>query len=81
MAGRDEATVKTPQTIHDTLLRHLREIKADYYAGMPGVTHDDMAAARRVLEVRRMLERTTGRAVTTTVSKEAIATLLGGSLR
>ena len=81
MGGRDVAAVKTLQTMHDTLLRHLRETRAACYAGMPGVTHDDMAAARRVLEMRRMLERTTGRAVMTTVSKEAIATLLRGSLR
>ncbi len=82
MGGRDEAAVKTLRAMHDTLMTHLRETRAAYYAGMPGVTHEDMAAAaRRVLEVRQMLERASGRLVTTKVTKEAIAALLRGSLR
>ena len=82
MGSRDDAAIRTLQTMHETLLQHLRETRAAYYAGMPGVTHEDMAsAARRVLEVRRMLERATGRPATTKVTKEAIATLLRSSLR
>jgi hypothetical protein len=67
--------------MHDTLLRHLRDIRSAHYAGVPAVTYDDMAsAARRVLEVRRLLERATGRTVTTKVTKAAVATLLRGEL-
>ena len=83
MGGHDPAAdVSTLKAMHDALMQHLRETRAAYYAGMPGVTHEDMAnAARRVLEVRRMLERATGRPVTTKVTKEAVASLLRSGLQ
>ena len=67
--------------MRDTLLRHLRDIRSAQYLSVPAVTYDDMAAAaRRELEVRWLLERATGRTVTTKVTKAAVATLLRGDL-
>ncbi len=61
----------------DTLERHVKETKAAYYRNTPGVTYDDMAAAaRRLLKMRASVERATGRPVTSTPTKAAIAAIL-----
>lgn len=65
------------RAILDVLMKHLRDMKAAYYRGTPGVTYDDMvAAAERVLRMRAAYERASGRPVRTVVSKAAVANLL-----
>lgn len=74
-------TDHTTRLVLDTLDRHLRQTKAAYYAGMPGVTYDDMAAAaERLLRMRRAYEQASGRPVTTKVTKAAVSTLLRSGL-
>lgn len=64
-------------TLLTVLEGQLRQWKLAYYAQMPGVTYDDMAAAaRRLLEARAAYERATGRPVRTKVTAQAIANLL-----
>jgi hypothetical protein len=59
------------------LLDHMRQTRAAYQRGVPGVTYDDMrAAAERVLRMRVSVERASGRQVTTKVTTAAIAHLL-----
>lgn len=60
-----------------TLESQVRQTKAAYYSAVPGVTYDDMAAAaRRLLEMRAVVERATGRKVTSKPTSLAVATLL-----
>lgn len=58
-----------------TLLQHVRDTRAAYYRGVPGVTYETMAdAAYRYLRMRAIVEGKTGRAAVPT--KGAIAHLL-----
>jgi hypothetical protein len=67
----------TTKLLHSTLERQAKQTKAAYYAGIPGVTYEDMsAAARRLLEMRVAIEKATGRPVRTKVTKASVATLL-----
>jgi len=74
-------TNDTTRQILDTLAKHLRETKAAYYANMPGVTYEDMsAAAARLLTMRGICEKASGRKVTSAPTKKQIAILLRGDL-
>ena len=75
--GRGEAAMGTLRAMHHTLPQLLGEVREAHHARMRGVSYEDtVAAALRVLCVRRMLERATGRPETTEVTTDAIATLL-----
>lgn len=72
-----QSTTSPIVALLDTLERHVKETKAAYYRGVPGVTYEDMAAAaRRLIEMRAVVERSTGRKVTSKPTKLAIASLL-----
>lgn len=77
---RDDSTPQPSEqivTLLPILEQHLAQWKSAYYANMPGVTYEDMAAAaRRLLEMRAAYERASGRPVRTRISKKAIAELL-----
>lgn len=63
----------------DTLAKQVRDTKAAYYSNVPGVTYDDMAAAaERLLRMRAMAERMSGRKVTSAPTKKQIAVMLRG---
>lgn len=67
----------TTKLLLQTLESQVRQTKAAYYRGVPGVTYDDMAAAaRRLLEMRACYERASGRKVTSKATNKAVATLL-----
>lgn len=69
----------TNRTMITILEGQLRQTRAAYYKNTPGITYDDMSAsAKRVLEMRAAIERSTGRPVKTKVSKRAIAQLIRG---
>lgn len=75
----DDTTSVLP--VLETLTKHLKQTRAAYYAGMPGVTYDDMAqAARRLLVMRGHYERASGRRVTSAPTKGQVAHLLRGDL-
>lgn len=55
----------------------LARTKGAYYAGVQGVTYDDMTqAASRLLSARQMYEQVSGRRVTSRVSRGAIVGLI-----
>jgi hypothetical protein len=59
------------------LERHLADVKKAYHQGQRGYTYDDMAAAaERVLRMRIAIEKASGRAVKTKLTRRAIADLL-----
>ena len=61
----------------ETLEKHAKEMKRAYYAGTPGITYEDMAAAaKRVIEFKAYVEAATGRKVTHHATKAAIANYL-----
>jgi len=67
----------TTKLLLQTLENQVRQTKAAYYASVPGVTYEDMAAAaRRLLDMRACYERSSGRRVTSKATPKAIATLL-----
>lgn len=71
----------TTRQLLDTLAKHVKETKAAYYAGTPGVTYEDMVgAATRLLRMRGIVERADGRKVTSAPTKSQIAILLRGGL-
>jgi hypothetical protein len=71
----------TPREVLDTLTAQVRQTRAAYYAGMPGVTYEDMAAsAARLLRMRGIIERMQGRPVTSKPTTGQIAHLLRGNL-
>ena len=68
----------TPREVLDTLAAQLQRTKQAYYANMRGITYDDMsAAAARLLRMRAVVEKMTGRPVKSDpTSKKQIAALL-----
>ena len=71
----------TTRELLDTLARHVRETRAAYYRGVPGVTYDDMAAAAsRLLTMRGIVEAQSGRKVTSKPTKAQIAHMLRGNV-
>lgn len=72
--------MSVPPTINPILAvleQTLRETKRRYYAGTPGYTYDTMRDdARRLLHMRQVLERASGRPVRTKVTARAVADLL-----
>ena len=72
----------TPRDVLDLLATQLQRTKQAYYANMPGITYDDMSAsAARLLRMRAVVEKMTGRLVKSDpASKKQIAALLRGSL-
>lgn len=68
----------TPKEVLDTLTGQLKQTRAAYYANMPGITYEDMAAsAARLLRMRAVVEKMTGRPVKSDpTSKKQIAALL-----
>lgn len=69
--------MNTDKLILQTLEDQVRETRRAYYANVPGVRYEDMAAAaKRLLTMRAAYERASGRRVTSEPTKEKIAILL-----